>query len=88
MACGCACIGTSVGGIPELLGTHKAGVLVPSGEIGSLQVAMENLLLDSALRTRLGKMAVQRIQVLTMNRLSMVNQHRKAYREILQGVQK
>jgi glycosyltransferase involved in cell wall biosynthesis len=53
MSCGCACIGTDVRGIRDLLVDRETGVLVPLDE-ARLAAAFDELLADPALRQRLG----------------------------------
>ncbi|MEM9742512.1 MAG: glycosyltransferase [Pseudomonadota bacterium] len=58
MACGVPCIGTRVGGIPELL--HEIGCVIEPGSTEALLSALETLS-DAGLRTRMGTEARQRI---------------------------
>ena len=60
MACGCACVGPRIGGIPELLGDNgERGLLFTAGDAGDLAQTLERLILDSALRQKLGVKASQ-----------------------------
>ncbi len=54
MACGCAIIGTPVGGMADVLEDGVNGLLVPPGQAEALTDAVERLLDDSALRRQLG----------------------------------
>ena len=56
MATGLPCIASNVGGVPEVI-TRDCGVLVPPGNIGSLQAAMERLIDEPGLAERLGAAA-------------------------------
>jgi len=57
MAAGCACVATAVGGVPWLLEHGRAGVIVPPGDRKALGEAVEKLIVDPQLRTRLGSRA-------------------------------
>jgi len=52
MACGCACVGSRVGGIPELISDGVTGLLFESKNVESLSGALAKLILDPALRSR------------------------------------
>jgi glycosyltransferase involved in cell wall biosynthesis len=53
-ACGVPVVATAVGGVPELIEHEKTGLLVSPGDVTELARALERLLADQALRTRLG----------------------------------
>jgi glycosyltransferase involved in cell wall biosynthesis len=56
MASGVPLVATSAGGLPEVVGEDGgAGLLVPPGDSSALAAAIERLLDDAALRTRLGQ---------------------------------
>jgi glycosyltransferase involved in cell wall biosynthesis len=55
LAAGCAVIGTSVGGVPDLLERGRSGLLVEPGDVAGLTAALETLLHDHALRVSLGQ---------------------------------
>jgi glycosyltransferase involved in cell wall biosynthesis len=57
MACGCAIIGTPVGGIGDAIRDGENGRLVPPGDADSLAVAINQLLDDAELRRQLGQSA-------------------------------
>ncbi|MBL1074071.1 glycosyltransferase [Nocardia sp. 2] len=61
MARGLCVVTCPVGGIPDLVG-EDCGVLVPPGEIEPLATALEQVVLDGALRARLGAAAWQRVR--------------------------
>jgi len=52
-AWGAACVGSAVGGIPEILGRGEAGELVPPGDPAALARALGALMDDPARRARL-----------------------------------
>jgi glycosyltransferase involved in cell wall biosynthesis len=51
IACGCAVIASSGGGLPEAIG--PCGITFPNGDISALEQALERLMIDSAERERL-----------------------------------
>jgi len=57
MSLGCACIGSDVGGIPELITQQKTGILVPAGDPKLLADAISELIRSPARRTELAKAA-------------------------------
>jgi len=57
MAAGLPIVAARAGGIPEVLGEGAAGLLVEAGSAAGLARGIETLLLDPALRDRLGKAA-------------------------------
>ncbi len=59
MAAGLPVIGSSVGGIPELVRHEQTGLLVPPNEPEALAVALAKLRNDRALRDALGQQAQQ-----------------------------
>ncbi len=55
MACGCAVVGSRVGGTPELTGSNEErGLLFPSGDADELANQLERLITDDMLRRDLG----------------------------------
>jgi len=60
MSAGLPVIGTTVGGIPELIVDGETGFLVPPADPAALCAAIERLMNDAELRTRLGQQAQQR----------------------------
>ncbi len=57
MASGLAVISTPISGIPEIVRDRENGLLVPPDDVPALAVAIECLLGDAALRSRLGEAA-------------------------------
>jgi glycosyltransferase involved in cell wall biosynthesis len=55
MASGIAVVSTATSGIPEVVRDGETGLLVPGADAASLADALERLLLDNDLRTRLGE---------------------------------
>lgn len=60
MACGCAVIGSQVGGIPELIDDGVSGLLFESKSVNSLSEAIKKMILDPDLRRDLGAKAAAR----------------------------
>jgi glycosyltransferase involved in cell wall biosynthesis len=60
MAAGRAAVGTSVGGVPEVLADGKTGLLVPPRDHAAMARGIVTLLKDEALRSRMGAAAVER----------------------------
>jgi N-acetyl-alpha-D-glucosaminyl L-malate synthase BshA len=60
MCFGCPSVATSVGGIPEVVESGVSGLLVPPGDPAVVAKALEGLIADPALRSRLGEAARQR----------------------------
>jgi glycosyltransferase involved in cell wall biosynthesis len=81
MACGCACIGTKVGGIPELISEGSGGRLVDPGNPNQLSRTLHELVKSEEKRSALGLGAVRQIAALGMNRKSMIEAHRNLYQE-------
>jgi len=57
MACGCAVVGSRVGGIPELITDGVSGLLFESRNIDELAASLGKLILDPALRQRFAAQA-------------------------------
>jgi len=80
---GCACVGSRVGGIPELIDHENNGLLVPPDDPAALAAALERMMIDSALRKKLGEAGRASILEKDMTRQRMIEQHRRLYNEIL-----
>lgn len=65
MSRGRAVIGTRPGGHEDMLEDGVSGLLVPSGDVGALTVALETLLADPDLRERMGAQARRRAEDFT-----------------------
>ena len=81
MACGLPCIGSRVGGMPEILNQGQAGILFDSDDENALTDALKSLIGDPALRQRLGQAALKR----TCEKYSMdvmLDNYRSLYRRL------
>lgn len=76
MFAGCACIGTRVGGIPELL-EPGTGILTPANSINALADAIRVLITNPHRRAELGASAAQSIRRRGMTREEMVGNYLK-----------
>lgn len=61
MAAGVPCVSTRVSGIPELIESPREGLLVAPGNPEELADAIEKLLKDADLRTRIGAAAREKV---------------------------
>ena len=61
-ACAVPCVATAVGGVPELVEDDATGILVAPGDASALARALERLLSDRALASRLGTAARRRVE--------------------------
>jgi glycosyltransferase involved in cell wall biosynthesis len=61
MARGRPVVGFAVGGIPDWLENGVTGLLAPEANVGALATAIDRLLQDAALRTRLGEAGARRV---------------------------
>ena len=59
---GLVCAATGISAIPELIIDGETGLLVPADDIEALGVALSRLILDPALRTRLGAAGAARVR--------------------------
>ncbi len=59
MAAGCACVGSDVPGVHDVIRSGRSGLLVPHADSGALAAALALLLTDNALAQRLGHGARQ-----------------------------
>jgi glycosyltransferase involved in cell wall biosynthesis len=59
MACGCAVVGSRVGGTPELIGNDERGLLFQPGDAGDLASKLTSLIVDEPLRRELGTRAAE-----------------------------
>ena len=81
--CGCACIGSRVGGIPELIEDGKNGLLVRPGNVDELAAVLERLIDDALLRERFGVLGRASILEREMTADKMVQAYEKIYADVL-----
>ena len=81
MSCGKAVIGTTPGGHADMIIPGETGLLVPSGDIDALTLAMENLINQPELRERLGTAARERSMLFTAS--VAVPQFERLYRRVI-----
>jgi len=79
---GCACVGSRVGGIPELIDNGANGLLVSPGNADELAVALDRLISDAALRHRLRARAPSSILEKGMTAEQMVKNYEALYARI------
>jgi glycosyltransferase involved in cell wall biosynthesis len=79
LRCGCPCIGTMAGGIPEMIRDGESGLLVPARSARALAASLSALLSDAHLRQRLGEGAAQSPTIKKMSRWGMLEAHTKLY---------
>ncbi|MBW2738319.1 MAG: glycosyltransferase [Deltaproteobacteria bacterium] len=78
MSCGLPCIGTHVGGVPEMLEWGRCGQLVQAGDLDGLIEAIRQLANDSVGRKTLGNAARKRVSA-HYSLDQMVNQYAELY---------
>jgi glycosyltransferase involved in cell wall biosynthesis len=84
MACGLPSIGTTVGGIPDLIEHERTGLLIPVNGEAELEEAMRRLMADRAVAGALGRAA----GAATTDRLgieSVAARHREVFAELAAG---
>ncbi|BCX48309.1 hypothetical protein HAHE_22170 [Haloferula helveola] len=80
---GCACVGTEVGGIPELLDHPSVGRVFQAGDTAQLAELLESLCINSAERAQLGSRARLSVVEKGMTVQRMIGTYDRLYREIL-----
>jgi glycosyltransferase involved in cell wall biosynthesis len=83
MYAGCACIGSKVGGIPDLIKHQKTGLLVRPADPEELAQALLKLIFDGTLRSQLAKEARKSMLERKMTSRNMANTYLKLYRKNL-----
>jgi glycosyltransferase involved in cell wall biosynthesis len=83
MYAGCACIGSRVGGIPDLIEDGKTGLLVPPADVGALARALDSFLGDTSLRDGLGNAGRKSMQERGMTANQMTGTYLRLYKEVL-----
>jgi glycosyltransferase involved in cell wall biosynthesis len=80
---GCACVATSVSGIPELIEHGRTGLLVPPNDVTATAEALDQLITDRALRRQLARRGRASIIAKGMTRQGMLRRHVELYRSLL-----
>ncbi|MCM3188430.1 N-acetyl-alpha-D-glucosaminyl L-malate synthase BshA [Bacillus subtilis] len=81
MACGVPCIGTNIGGIPEVIKNNVSGFLVDVGDVGAATARAMSILEDEQLSNRFTKAAI----VMLENEFSskkIVSQYEQIYADL------
>src|SRR5258706_11827703 len=79
---GCACVGTAVGGIPDLIEHGRTGLLVPPNNPAALAEALRELIAQPALRRQLAERARASIFAKGMTRQHMIRHHAELYHNL------
>ncbi|HEV7406033.1 MAG TPA: glycosyltransferase family 4 protein [Chthoniobacteraceae bacterium] len=80
---GCACVGTRVGGIPELIEHDRTGLLTAPGDAAGMAAALERLLDAPAERERLGAAGAASIRDRGMTAERMASEYAALYEKLL-----
>jgi glycosyltransferase involved in cell wall biosynthesis len=80
---GCACLGTRVGGIPELIEHERTGLLTAPGDVSAMATALERLLTDTPERERLAAAGAASIRERGMTAETMASQYAALYETLL-----
>jgi len=86
MACGRPLVASAVGGLPDLVAEGETGLLVPPGDAPALRDALSRLLLDPALRERMGLAARARARRFTVS--AVTDRLEQIYAEVATGVRR
>jgi glycosyltransferase involved in cell wall biosynthesis len=82
MAAGRAVVASHIGGLPDIVAEGETGLLVPAGASQALASAMQRLLADTALRTRMGEAAIERVTAFQAS--AVIPRIEQVYQEISQ----
>lgn len=80
-----ACVGSRIGGIPDLILHEQTGLLVPPADPEALAAALRRLMTDSLLRQRLGNAGREHVLANAMTRSGMIERHSLAYKKAHKG---
>ncbi|MFS0656551.1 N-acetyl-alpha-D-glucosaminyl L-malate synthase BshA [Bacillus sp. 179-C3.3 HS] len=84
MACGVPCIGTNIGGIPEVITHGETGFLVPLGDIDEAAKYGIDLLKDDTLHQQVS-MAAQSSVLAKFSSEKIVREYEELYLELIEG---
>ena len=85
MYAGCACIGSRVGGVPDLIENEITGLLVPPAQPSDLAEGLARLMAEELLRKRLSEAAKASMLERKMTALNMTQTYLKLYEKVLGG---
>ncbi|MGE6258816.1 N-acetyl-alpha-D-glucosaminyl L-malate synthase BshA [Heyndrickxia sporothermodurans] len=87
MACGVPCIGTNIGGIPEVIIDHENGFICELGDVDNIADKALSLLLDEKLHQEFSKNAMNSVHERFMSN-KIVDQYENIYYKLLFQVEK
>lgn len=82
---GCACVGSRVGGIPELIEHEKTGLLVEAGRPDALADALKTLISNPALRESYGRSGRRAVIKKGMTADQMLSRYVELYESLLRA---
>lgn len=85
MAAGRACIGSRVGGIPELIEHESSGILFEAGNADELAGLLRTLIADRSLREAHGRRSHAKIQEGEMTMQAMAGKYRELYERAIKA---
>jgi glycosyltransferase involved in cell wall biosynthesis len=62
MASGKPVVASEIGGMPDLINHGETGLLVPPGDVGALRDALQRLLINRELISRMGVASLARVE--------------------------
>jgi len=83
MYAGCACIGSRVGGIPDLIDNEITGLLVPPAQPSDLAAGLSRLMTEELLRKKLSQAAKASMLERKMTALNMTQTYFELYKKVL-----
>jgi glycosyltransferase involved in cell wall biosynthesis len=83
MYAGCACIGSRVGGIPDLIENEITGLLVPPAQPSDLAAGLSRLMTEELLRKKLSQAAKASMLERKMTALNMTQTYFELYKKVL-----
>src|SRR5690606_19105750 len=83
MACGVPCIGTNVGGIPEVIDHGKNGFVCEVGDIEGIADATIKLLTDEILHNTFSDLSIRRVQE-KFSSEEILNQYEELYYQLIE----
>lgn len=85
MACGVPCIGTNVGGIPEVIQHGESGYICDVGDIADIANKSINLLTDQAKWQEFSRSGLRRVNQFFHSE-TVVKQYQEVYQELLEAI--